>query len=915
MFYLCKTVVDSDFCMRVLCGPSGIYIVESAAISMYSMKEGGLRRVKTVRFFDVIRSVDVVESRIIVVFNGCLSVLDKDLNVEGGGSEGLQTVDRYRFGRSCTDYRNIGAYVAHTDQSICLVSFFGQMVLYTLDTRLVDPVEYSTNASVLDFKASREARFYLSLERSGEKTILNVYEHRPGIMVLVRGIETPGGYMIIQLEESLFAVVSSERMYLIREFERAEAYEITDMADREVDLTKMFTCYSWHRGPRCTLKLIVNEAGDLFRIESTGELKMRHVARVGPCIDMVIHPRGFLITLGHNSDNCVYHLKETEGEVGLDPTDSLSVLGPVRGSSLVHDKVHRIYISGAGLMREIVREEPLSFLSRTELSESREPGDVFGSGGRICAVYGRHLHNLSFDGNELAGRYECNLEEELVGYRRLKGLDFYLMNGLVSIVDAGKTVKEHRIQYDVFCSAETAVFLAHENNVFRVSSTAIETIELEFVAKGIASNDAYLFILTGKRVIRTYDLAKRKYVFIQSLRSDVAFVLNVEGCLYAAGEKVHRFKICDDGSLSLLRVLRSTGMPIGIKENLILFREAVIDVRSGEMMRMDGDRSIVFGERVVIAEGAALSVYRYECSPRLVTRPFCERECRIICKEAMYIDNSDSGFSIRGFDGVAAFEGSGHALSFCSSEHRVILVSRSLDGEETHFLQVHGESLMYEFRTELKVQTLATSGKMVYCGSENLLYCYEVGKKTLLKKFRMAVPSRITTICPGEEMVFVGTAKSSVCGVLRDRMFNEQLPRHITALGIVGTNRLIVGDKTGSVLIMEIMENSLATRAQLFVNDMPIEFVCGDRVFAVCLSGKVCEVVEIDESLFEFLEKTEGEVSECLGRPFFEMFRRNAFVDAEYLKMLYKLDEKQILRVSEKAGADAEKMFDVINLL
>lgn len=993
MFYLCKTMLGSDFYTKVLCTSANFYLVQSASISMYCIEGGRFEHMKTVQFFDVIKSADIVGDRVLVVFNGYLSVLDCLLNDErrpslisddgtqysiqtfvnegrvrtkNGSKAMLPVVDRYRFGRSSIDYRNVGAYFANTDQTVCLVSLFGQMLFYTIDMGLIDPIEYSTSSVVLDFKALKGPGLYLSLERANERVFLRVYEHKSGVITLKSEINVPGGYLIALLEEGLFAVFATNKVFVVNGFKDVEAYEISkamvggpikeDLGeDRDgVSDPGLFTCFSSYGTPRYSLTLALNEVGEIFSVEIKDGFRLTYITRISPSKDIRIHPEGFLITIGYNTDNCIYHLGQTgDGRVTLELTDTLEVFGISRTSTITFSKLYQIYMSNSRWIREVVQRNSLVLVSRLELPDECKGSlrEIFGAGRFVCAVCDKYIYNMVVDIRELTVLYKLKLADELVGYFRFKGLDLYLTNSLIVIVeihdkktigpDDGKeekqltvmklpedssfSIRELSVRYDVFSTSESSLFLAYENEITKVTLGMAENIQLNFMIKGLASSDQYLFILTGRRVLRVYDILSRKYVFIQAFQIDITFLGLFHGVLYAMGAKTYKFRVAGDGSLSLPVQVKFNGIPIGVKGGLLLLKDMVVDLESEQMMDLDGDMSTLVEDKIVVADSDELKMYKHESSRRFSLHTLANHgEYRIVSKERIYIENVNGTFRIKGFDGSSIIEGSGKAIDFSSSEYQIVAVlygnslsySTNISDSESS-LQVYKDGVfLYELRTSVKAEVVLTEEKMVYYGSDRILYGYKVGKKALLKKFKLVLPSRITTICFSDSRIFVGTEKDSVCVVKGWKLVcSEQLPRHVTALDAICQNRLIVGDKVGNILIMEVLGDSLRAKACLFVNDMPMQFVCGDRIFVVCLSGKVCEIVEIDDVLFGLFEKVERQILECLGKPFFEIFKRNGFVDSEYLKLFYELDDKQTKKASELIGVSIEKIFEAIDLL
>lgn len=936
---------------------------------MYAMEEGALKFVKKASFFDVVKSVNVIGNRVLVVFNGYLVVLDEMLNDEYTssvkGSKYLSSetennntsldVGKYRFGRSCIDYKNVGCYVAHTDQTLCLASFFGQMLFYTINNRLFDPIEYSANCVILDFKAMIGSRIYMSLEKRNRSVVLRTYEHINGAIIVRSEVSVPGGYLIMPFENSGCVVIfSTNGVFLVRDFSSAEMYKVVEYGVNRVvksencigDGFHLFTCFSSCTTQEYSLSLVMNEIGEVFKIDTEAELKMSYVTRIPPCRDIDLHPDGFLISIGYNADNCVYHLKRIEDRITLELTDVLDVLTISRSAGMFYDGLYHIYLSDTNCIKEVVRTDSLTLVSSLDLAE--EAGSlsrIFTSKKVLCAILDENVHVARLSGDELVHMYAFEAKDEIVGYFRCENVDFYLMDNVVEtieicnesdtrlkgsdkqkfgmVIDAGNSfslIRRHKLNYDLFSTSECYLFLVYGNKITIMSSKTTEVIELDFNIKGLASTDRYLFVLTGKRVLRVYDLVDRRYVFIQSFRADVLFISLFDACLYTAGTKIQKFKINEDGSLSIPKQVKCNGMPVGFKEGLLLFKDTVIVMRNEEMLGIDGFLSVSVGTKIIVGNKNALNVYEHENNEKYTSELLAdEGTYKIVCGEMVYIENINNSFRVKNFSGSVVIEGSGEALDLSSSgEHKILSIGVSVNDEEPrYFLRLYkNDMFVYDYEIDCKAGVVSINGKRIYCGSGDTLYGYEIGIKTLLRKSKVVLPSKITKICSSELDVFAGTEKDSVFVVRGNEvLFSEKVPRHITALERTSKDKLMAGDMAGNILVMEFSKDSLNLRACMFINDIPVQFVSGDRTFAICLSGKVCEITQIDDALFGFFEKVEWEVRNSLQKSFFEMFRREGFVDAEYLKMFHELNEKQTKHLSESAEVDIESMLDVINFL
>ncbi|WEL39113.1 DNA damage-binding protein 1 [Encephalitozoon hellem] len=933
MFYLSRAVINTDLYTKVLCILSSVCFVQTSSVTIYNINCRRLIYAKKIEFFDVIKSAAVVGDQILIVFNGYLVFLDKDLNER----------IRHRFGRCSIDYRQVGAYIAHGRNSICLASFFGSMVFYSFEDRLESPIEhFADENTILDLKAIEGTKRYLLLVRNLNGVFARIYEHKPEMIKMLREINVPGGYIAVPLKDS-FAVFSPDRVFFFKDGDEIEVYKISQglsgdltliKADaghecKDISEVKLFTCYTSHCDKGCSLMLIANEEGELFSLKCTEMLKLEYIGRINPSKDIEMHSSGFLVSVGYNSDNCVYFIMK-EGEVwSLELVDAIETIKGLSTSAITFDGLHHVYVSDGHYIGEIAEKEPFHLLNEVRLFEEgkeKEVRGVFSCRKSMCIQYDDEVHCFILEGEKMANLYRFTAKDEIIGYFRVGKDDFYMMAGLVMICNNENgsvvAIKEHRIDYDVFSGNSQHVFVGYRNRITRLDSSSSEDIEIGFVVKEMETSERYLFILTGKRVLRVYGIEDRRFVFIQSFRFDVMFLSLFNGFLYTIGTEIHRFKINEDGSLSLPIRIREYGQPIGKKEGVVIFEEKVVDLGRERILDIDGWKSVFLGDKVVIADGCGLKIYGYKKHRVFATDVMSGKgEYKIIGREAVYIDNNSDGFKIKRFDGSLVVEGCGNAIEFSSSEYQIVSAyARIYDKEgakSKYFLKVYKNGgLLYDFEIFGKIEVITVNGKEVYCSIENNLYCYEIGVKTLLKKFKVALPSRITKMCTGEDRLFVGTEKNSVF-VVKDRRIvcRERIPRHVMALESMDDGCLVVGERVGNVVIMKIKDDSLVSVATIFINDMPIQFVSQDKVFGICTSGKVIEIIKIDEELFEFLEQIGQKISEALNKPFFQPFRRNRFISSEYIREFVNLSEQQVKNVQLKTGIDVEKMLEVISTI
>ncbi|ADM11923.1 uncharacterized protein Eint_071640 [Encephalitozoon intestinalis ATCC 50506] len=935
MFYLSRAVVNMDLYMKVLCNSSDIYLVQSSSIAIYTIKHGKLIYVRKTEFFDVIKSAVIIGNELLVVFNGYIVFLDRFLDER----------TRYRLGRSSVDYRHVGAYIACGKSSICLTSFFGNMTFCTLGSGLESPIEYSADKSVIiDFKSVEGTGQYISLEKNPKGTFAKIYEHSPEIIEVLREISVPGGYMIVPLKDR-FAVFSTNRVFLFRRNEEVEIYKVSKGRVGSLDLAldegngecrcsdtleeKMFTCYTSYCDEKCLLTLIVDEDGELFNLNTTYGLKMEHVGKINPSKDIAIHSSGLLVSIGYNSDNCIYYIERKEGKISLKLVAMIETIRRFNTSTMVFDGVYHTYVSDGKYIGEIVEKTPISFRSELNLFENGKEKIVrglFNCGAFVCAQYEDEVHCLYLEGEELTSIYKFVSDDEIIGYFRLGRIDFYMSGGLVRAYEMNGEgeldTKEYKIDYTSFSSNSHCIFLGQRNKIIKLGSEGLETIEIEFAIKEMESDERYLFILTGKRVLRVYSIDGRKFVFIQSFRFDVIFLSVFDGYLYTIGSDIYKFQIKEDGSLSLPIRMKEAGRPIGKKERLIIFDSQVMDLKYEGILNIDGWKSIFSRDMILASNEHGIKVYEYrKHKVVLVDEISKEKDCKILGKEQMYIDNNLDGFVIRRFNGSSVIEGHGEAIGFSSSEYQIVSMRRIIPGlekpESKCFLKIYKEgSFMYDFETPYRIDITYTSRGEVYCSEENRLYCYEVGVKSLLRKFKLKFPSKISGICSDRDKLFVGTEKDSVF-MVKDRRIvcRDKFPRRVVALERMNDGNLVVGDWAGNIIVMEVKDDSLISGASIFVNDMVVQFISQDKVFGICMSGKVVEIVEIGEELFEFLETIGEKITEALNRPFFQAFRRNRFINSEYIKEFSKLSEQQIKEVLEKTNVDIEKIFEVVNAI
>ncbi|AFN83410.1 hypothetical protein EROM_071590 [Encephalitozoon romaleae SJ-2008] len=933
MFYLCRAVVNTDLYMKVLCSLSNIYFVQTSSITIYNISHRKLVYTRKMEFFDVIKSASIVEDEILVVFSGYFVFLDKDLNERA----------RHRFGRCSIDYRQVGAYVAHGKSSMCLASYFGNMIFYFFEDKLQIPIEHSVGESVvIDLKVMEGTRRYLLLVRNQNGVSVRIYEHKLEMIEMLKEENVPGGYIVVPLKDS-FVVFSPDRVFFFRNNDKIEVYKISlgssetltliEASSRceckDISETKIFTCYTSHYDGKCLLTLIVNEEGEIFSLKFTDRLKLEHIGRINPSKDIEIHSSGLMVSVGYNSNNCMYYIKREDEMVSLELVDVIEVIKRFSTATITADGIYHVYVSDGHYIGEITEKEPFSLLNEMKLFGEREEKvlrSIFSCGEFICVQYDEEAQCLLLEGGRMASLYKFVAKDEIVGYYKIGKNDFYMMVGLVMVCNISSennlTTNKHSIDYDSFSANSQYVFLGYKNRITKLDSSSSENIEIEFTIKEMEVNERYLFILTGKRVLRVYRIDDGKLVFIQSFRFDVMFLSLFNGFLYTIGTEIYRFKINEDGSLSLPIRIREGGKPTGKKEGIVILEEKVIDLRHERSLDVDGLKSALSGDMVVIGGRCGLEVYEYKKDRVFMVDTINNKEeCKIIGREAMYIDNDSDNFKIKRFDGSLMVEGHGKAIEFSSSEYQVVSAYvRRLEREgfeDSYFLKVYKNgSLLYDFGTSWKIEVIAMNGKEVYCGTENSLYCYEIGVKTLLKKFKVKFPSKITRMCVGEGKLFAGTEKDSVFMVKDKRIVcRERLPRYVMALEKTSDGNLVVGDRAGNIVIMKVKDDFLVSVATIFVNDMPIQLISQDKVFGVCMSGKVIEIVKIEEKLFEFLEELGQKIAEALNKPFFQSFRRNRFISSEHIREFTNLSEQQVKEVLQKTNIDIEKIFEVINII
>lgn len=933
MFYLCRAVVNTDLYVRVLCSLSNIYFVQTSSITIYSISHRRFVHTKKMEFFDVIKSASIVEDEILVVFNGYFVFLDRHLNERA----------RYRFGRCSIDYRQVGAYVAHGKGSMCLASYFGNMIFYSLEDKLQVPIEHFVGENiVIDLKVIEGTRRYLLLVRNQNGVFAKIYEHKPEMVEMLKEENVPGGYIAVPLKDS-FAVFSPDRVFFLRANDKIEVYRISRGSSetltlieadsgckcKDVSETKIFTCHTSHYDGKCLLTLILNEEGEIFSLKYTDRLKLEYIGRINPSKDIEIHSSGLLVSIGYNSDNCMYYIKREEEIISLELVDMIEAIKRFSSSTIMLDGLYHVYVSDGHYIGEITEKEPFSLLNEMKLFGEKEEKvlrSVFSCGKFICVQYGEEAQCLLLEGGNMTSLYKFIAQDEIVGYFKIGKDDFYMMAGLVMVCNISSenelTTKRHSIDYDSFSANSQHVFLGYKNRITKLDSSSSKDIEIEFTIKEMEVDERYLFILTGKRVLRVYRIDDEKLIFIQSFRFDVIFLSLFNGFLYTIGMEIYRFKINEDGSLSLPIRIREDGKPTGKKEGIVILEEKVIDLRHERILDIDGLKSALSGDMVVIGGRYGLEVYEYKKHGVFMVDTISNKEeCKIIGREVIYIDNDSDRFKIKRFDGSLVVEGHGKAIEFSSSEYQIVSTYvRRLEREgfeDSYFLKVYKKgNLLYDFETSCKIEVIAMNGKEVYCGTDNNLYCYEIGVKTLLRKSKVKFPSKITRMCAGEGRLFVGTEKDSVFMVRDKRIVcRERLPRYVMALEKMSDGNLVVGDRAGNIIIMKVEDDFLVSMATIFINDMPIQLISQDKVFGVCMSGKVIEIVKIEEELFEFLEEIGQKIAEALNKPFFQPFRRNRFISSEYIREFTNLNEQQVKEVLQKTNVDIEKIFEVINTI
>ncbi|KAH9411068.1 hypothetical protein HK407_08g13420 [Ordospora pajunii] len=950
MFYISKTVVPGDFCMKIVCNRSGVYLAQASSVVKYIIRDGRAVYAKRIDFFDVVKSVVAAESSIMVVFNGCIRQLDENLDEK----------NMHVFGRSNIDYKNPGSYVAYTKRGICIVSFFGQMVLYrTGEGLLSEPMEYSMGRCatvVLDFKAIDGRDRYASLEKNCNGTAVRVYEYdcvSRAIKMVAEQMVDDSGYMIVPLNSMMFVVFSSVSVFAFRSTFKVEKYDILELlrssgvsgAGADIPMDGVFTCSAVSPEGMNELAVVVNADGLVFEIKATDCIELHYAAKVCVPKDVVIDYYGHFICLAHDSISQVYFVKRDEGSISIVYADDISSSMICRSAYVVHDELHHVYVCNGRNVGEVVEALPINFVCKAKITEDSnheenvgegsDDGaikDVFASGDMICVCYGNRICNIKMNKTQFEKQYELECASEVLGYFRIQSHDVYVMRESIMVCDLimdnqntrGPEAYVKEVIHEYFCGSSRYVIFANHSRILLFEGSVMECIETGVVVRGLEVHDKYLFVVTGRRVIRVYSISERRFVFIQLLLEDFEFVMAFEGYLYVVGCAMHRFKINMDGSLGLPSWMNFNGKGIGRKGRIMILENDSMDVRCQRMIGVDGIRSVFVDGRVVVGEGMWLSIYDYDESRRIMIDGLVHADgaCKILMNGMGYVENVNSRFSVKKFDGSIAFEGVGAAIEAASyGEYCVVAVNdceNSMNISDTRcFLNIYKQDiLMYAFGIDYGPSVLRMEKSRIYCASLNAMYCYEIGLKTLLKKFRIEFPSKINCVCTDDARVFVGTEKDSVFVLKEGNVeHKDDVSRCIVSLEKFDKDRLIVGEMTGEVMIMNLFENCVAVTASIFVNDMPIMLIPGDRVFAVCLSGKVVEIQEIDKELFGFLQKLEDQIIAFSGKPFFEAFNKTRFVDAGYLKQVYDMSDEGMRDIYKSREFDIKRIFDVIGRL
>ncbi|TBU15070.1 hypothetical protein CWI40_081660 [Ordospora colligata] len=946
MFYISKTVVPGDFCVKILCNRFGVYLIQASSVVKYIIIDGRTVYAKRIDFFDVVKSAVAFENSIVVVFNGYIRQLDGNLDERSV----------HVFGRSDIDYRNPGSYVACAKQSICIVSFFGHMVLYGIkEGLLAEPMKYRMGqcaAVVLDFKAIDSNDRYASLEKSCNGTIVKVYEYdcfSRTIKVLTEHIVDDAGYMIVPLHGMIFAVFSSTSVFIFRSIYKVERYDILELLrlsgipDLNLLVGSVFTCNAIDPDGIDGLAVVVNEYGHVFEVRVTECIELHYATKICVCKDIAIDHYGHLVCLAHDFINQVYFVKREEGSISIMHADDISSSMICRSAYIMHDGLHHVYVCNRTNVGEIVEALSIDFVCKARIIEdsSHEVNlkedcennvvkDVFSSGDVICVCYNNKICNIKMNKTQFEKQYELDCDNEVVGYFRTRSHDVYLMKESMILRDLiidDKYAKEPEIyvkevNYEYFCGSSEYVIFGSNSKILLFEGSVMECIEIGVVVKGLEMHENYLFVVTGRHVIRVYNISERRFVFIQLLFEDIEYVMAFEGYLYVVGYSMHKFKINTDGSLGFPSRMKHNGKAIGRKGRIMILENGCIDVRCQRVIGVDGRKSVFVDGKVIVGEGVWLSVYDYNENRRIMIDciTHVDGECKILMDGIGYAENVNFRFSIKKFDGSKILEGAGAVIdaALCG-EYCVVAVNDSEkcinESEEGYLLNVYKQdSLIYGFRIDYAPSVLRIDKCRVYCTSSNVIHCYEVGIRTLLKKFRIEFPSKINCLCTDDSRVFVGTEKDSVFVLKNGNIeYKDDVSRFIVSLAKFDKDKLIVGEMTGEMMIMKLFENHALVVASIFVNDIPIMFIPGEYVLAVCLSGKVIEIQEVDKELFGFLQKVEDQISVLSEKSFFEAFNKTRFVDADYLKQVYDMNDKGMCDIYKNREFDVERAFDVIS--
>jgi hypothetical protein len=888
MFYLSRTVVQSDYYNKILLLGSRVCLVQPASVVLCNVSNGKFEWAETKHMHDVVRSAAVVSGRIVLAFDGRLVFLNRDLESVHGLEIGLKDT----------------AYIASTLSSICLSSLFGSMLFIPSigdEAAGAGAVsEFKTNATVLDLR--QMGGLIYSLEKR-EDVVLVVYEETSGIVLTKAEMSVPRGYMVVPLGRRECLVLGSGRAYLVLDMEVGASYglkrtgnamKLTDELDDGGE-GRIFTCHDAFNGAI----LICDEEGSLYKLEKRERPSFTHVGEIGPVKDIKVIDSAFLVTIGFNRNNCLYGIRD--GILVL--MDGLEVFGVCRSAALVGEGTgcgqgsYRLFVSDNERIREIVRDSDMKIVDEYEMTNGPDAaGEIMVSNGSFILVHRDVVHRFSVVNDRIVFDYKAEIGEEVVGYLRAEG-DYLLLNDSIRRIDRAESCPR---AYELFAISQSFIFLASRNEITKASSKTTESFKIPFAIRAVTASDSLLFVLTGSRILRIYDVEKRRCLLIQCYRFDVALVEYTDGFLYVVGERIVKHEVGEDGVLSIGVVVRNVldvSRVVSIRGGLLRDIESeIFDVRSGKrwknvtMARMEDKILIYENQRVKLLSGHAGSTYALDKGMR----------GRIFGTE--YVEETECGFKARslGNGDAILISGDGRVIDYSADgEHRGIIVE---NGRRSILLYKRA-ALLCEYPTEGEL--IRVHGGSVYVGTGDFCCVYEIGHRTLLRKYRIALPSPMTGLCFCGSRLFIGTSGSSVLAVEDRRITHaDPMPRHVTALAVFGDG-VIVGDGMGYLLVMD---HELRTRAVLYLNDLPVSFTAEkERCFVVTASGKVLEEVRIEEKLFKILAEVEN------GERYFRAYRRINFVDAEHLKEVAR--ESAVAKLEERTGMSAERMLELLNLI